>query len=692
MLPFAVSLRFIVLIWTGLQSYEALITCEAGTFEAGEPAFVTCNFRTNITGSRRSINMARYPKDAPKDAIGTDILLCRWSQKKNDHLCFLEGGNYAFDNILTDRLTVKIPAVSLDQEGLYLCFFVPPEGTDSHTCELTVVPDKTEESHDLLPIVLPAVIVPLVVIGIVGLVFFLCRRRLQRARGNESHPDEFIPLQRRQPKTLLDGFQLSKQALQKVMQLLDQQMSKGLVESTKPAAEIKMFNTFVSPLPDESASGECLVVSLDHGSIKVFLVELENHHAEVQSERYSIPQNIRRSTDKELFEFIADRIKTFVQTHKVSDGKLPLAVIVAFPSKHESLHKACLTKWTKEFYIKGVVGKDLHALLQDALQAIRIGSEMVLPGRRFDPLGKVEIVAVANDTVSTLVSVALRDSDCKICLMVDSGLNACYVEDVKHVETDCPEGEKPHEMIINTELGALGENGCLDFCRTEFDKELDEHSSQPGTQILEKMLSGTYIGEIVRLVLERLTKDGVLFRDTPLGCTLFQRTGFSFEYVMMIERDTEEANLKASGILDSLGVLDYTDNDLKTVRLVCKSVCERAAYLTGASLAALINRINQPDVTVVVDGSLYRRHSRFQDLMYSKTLELVKPGLQFHLVSPRGPAAAVGAARIAVTALRSRNTGTASALSKDELDRTLPGEKDNVKSPQDGQNPVLPLL
>ena len=39
------------------------------------------------------------------------------------------------------------------------------------------------------------------------------------------------------------------------------------------------------------------------------------------------------------------------------------------------------------------------------------------------------------------------------------------------------------QVIINTEWGAFGDNGCLDFIRTEYDRELDTYSINPGKQM-----------------------------------------------------------------------------------------------------------------------------------------------------------------------------------------------------------------
>ena len=38
------------------------------------------------------------------------------------------------------------------------------------------------------------------------------------------------------------------------------------------------------------------------------------------------------------------------------------------------------------------------------------------------------------------------------------------------------------QMIINTEWGAFGDDGCLDFITTDFDRAVDKHSINVGRQ------------------------------------------------------------------------------------------------------------------------------------------------------------------------------------------------------------------
>ena len=53
-------------------------------------------------------------------------------------------------------------------------------------------------------------------------------------------------------------------------------------------------------------------------------------------------------------------------------------------------------------------------------------------------------------------------------------------------------------MIVNTEWGGFGNQGELDFILTKWDRRVDATSVNPGKQIFEKVISGMYMGEVVR--------------------------------------------------------------------------------------------------------------------------------------------------------------------------------------------------
>lgn len=61
-----------------------------------------------------------------------------------------------------------------------------------------------------------------------------------------------------------------------------------------------------------------------------------------------------------------------------------------------------------------------------------------------------------------------------------TGTNACYMEEMRHI--DLVEGDEGR-MCINTEWGAFGDDGVLDDFITNFDREIDAASINPGKQL-----------------------------------------------------------------------------------------------------------------------------------------------------------------------------------------------------------------
>ena len=47
------------------------------------------------------------------------------------------------------------------------------------------------------------------------------------------------------------------------------------------------------------------------------------------------------------------------------------------------------------------------------------------------------------------------------------------------------------EVIIDPEFGAFGDNGCIDFIKTDFDRELDANSLLPKSFTYEKYFAAS---------------------------------------------------------------------------------------------------------------------------------------------------------------------------------------------------------
>uniref|UniRef100_A0A672ZA56 hexokinase n=1 Tax=Sphaeramia orbicularis TaxID=375764 RepID=A0A672ZA56_9TELE len=382
-----------------------------------------------------------------------------------------------------------------------------------------------------------------------------------------------------------------------------------LLEVRKDAT-VKMLPTFVRSTPDGSEHGDFLALDLGGTNFRVLLVKIRSgkrRTVEMHNKIYAIPLEVMQGTGEELFDHIVQCISDFLDYMGMKNARLPLGFTFSFPCRQTSLDAGILVTWTKGFKATDCEGEDVVGLLREAIKR-----------REFD----LDVVAIVNDTVGTMMTCAYEESTCEIGLIAGTGSNACYMEEMKNIEMiDDDEGR----MCVNMEWGAFGDNGCLDDIRTEYDRAVDDFSLNPGKQRYEKMCSGMYLGEIVRNILIDMTKRGFLFRG-QISETLKTRGIFETKFLSQIESD-RLALLQVRSILQHLG-LDSTCDDSIIVKEVCGAVSRRAAQLCGAGMAAVVDKIRENrgldrlNVTVGVDGTLYKLHPHFSRIMHQTVNEL----------------------------------------------------------------------
>uniref|UniRef100_A0A915E408 Phosphotransferase n=1 Tax=Ditylenchus dipsaci TaxID=166011 RepID=A0A915E408_9BILA len=96
----------------------------------------------------------------------------------------------------------------------------------------------------------------------------------------------------------------------------------------------------------------------------------------------------------------------------------------------------------------------------------------------------------------------------------------------------------------------------MNFVRTKYDRALDEKTINVGQQLMEKMISGMYMGELVRIVLEHLAKEGGLFKGDYDAIS--QKGCFPTKFVSEIESEMQEEEdtqfAKTQQILEEIGI------------------------------------------------------------------------------------------------------------------------------------------
>lgn len=400
----------------------------------------------------------------------------------------------------------------------------------------------------------------------------------------------------------LHRFMLSDKTLMELSVRFRREMDKGLCRDTNPTAAVKMLPTFVRSTPDGTEQGEFLALDLGGSNFRILLVKVKGNgeqKVEMESQIYDIPELVMRGSGSELFDHIADCLASFLERMGIKDKKLPLGFTFSFPCQQTKLDESVLMSWTKGFRLSGVEGKDVVSLLRRSIK--KRGD--------FD----TDIMAVISDTVGTMMTCGFDDRHCEIGLIVGTGTNACYMEQMRNLQLlDGDEGQ----MCVNTEWGAFGDDGALEDLRTDIDREIDAGSLNPGKQLFEKMISGMYMGELVRLILVKMARDSLLFEGKTTA-ELLTTGRFSTSYIYTIESDKEEEGLvNAEKVLRSMG-LDPSAEDCGATRRICQIVSTRAARLCAATLAAVMRQIRDNKaaeklrITIGVDGSVYKGHPQF---------------------------------------------------------------------------------
>lgn len=442
---------------------------------------------------------------------------------------------------------------------------------------------------------------------------------------------------------------LSNEQMKHVQKLLEAELELGLNKETNAEANIKMFPTYVRDVPNGTEKGKFLALDLGGTNFRVLLIELDGLQFEMDNEIYAIPQEIMLGTGQQLFDHIAECLAHFMERRDVKQYCLPLGFTFSFPCSQEGLTKAKLIRWTKGFRCTGVENEDIVELLRDAIK------------RRRDI--DIDVMAVLNDTTGTLMSCAHKRRDCGIGLIIGTGSNACYMEKLENVGlcshlTNKPlpgqaEDNEPKQIVINTEWGAFGDNGTLNFIRTKWDHELDEFSINRGDQVFEKMISGMYMGEIVRRILVDLTRRGYLFKGRCSNKMIVPYK-FGTNYVSLVESDRNGATIQTKWVLNEVfGINEVSDEDVRNVQLICQRVSTRAAYLVSTAVSTLLNRMQREHTTVGVDGSVYRHHPHFHNIMVKKIRELTDPNYNFDLMLSEDGSGR-GAALVAAVAHRQK--------------------------------------
>ncbi|XP_048747104.2 hexokinase-1-like [Ostrea edulis] len=407
---------------------------------------------------------------------------------------------------------------------------------------------------------------------------------------------------RKKVEEILNPLILDDVAIKKIMDAFEGQIS---LANTMNPEEREKSNllwecTYVRNLLKGNENGDYIGLDLGGTNFRVVRVVMKNGVANTTTKYYNLDENLLSGPCIHVFDHIAESLEKFLREENIeTTNALPVGFTFSFPSDQRTLKHSVLITWTKSFKCPDGPGLDACVLLEEAI-ARRKKSMPV----------ELDVMARISDTTGALMAGNYVDKNCRIGVILGTGSNACFVERLENYNKFESSDPNTKQILVNVEWGAFGDNGCLDFCRNEYEKEVDLYSNHPHSYTFEKRFGGLYLGEQVRLPLVKLIEEGCLFngKSSP---ELMKRWGFATANVTSIEEDTETSE-RTWSVLRDFHLADMaTEEDVSLVREVCAIESERGSKIVAAVLAVLLNHINLPEVTIAFDGSLYERHPKY---------------------------------------------------------------------------------
>lgn len=155
------------------------------------------------------------------------------------------------------------------------------------------------------------------------------------------------------------------------------------------------------------------------------------------------------------------------------ENRVPLGFTFSFGFHQLAIDKGCIFQMGIATNLIDAVDKDPVSIFQKSLDSLNV---------------PVKIVALANDSTTTLVYGKHLVPETTISVILGSGSNVAYVEKVSNCPTikDPVEtfGSDVKEVIINSECVLYGDNGKMDHLKTRYDFELDANSLVPSSYTL----------------------------------------------------------------------------------------------------------------------------------------------------------------------------------------------------------------
>lgn len=389
-------------------------------------------------------------------------------------------------------------------------------------------------------------------------------------------------------------------------------------------SDISMLPSYLHTLPTGHEQGDFLALDVGGSTFRIALIRLTgktkpgSDGLQIRRIRsFTIDEQIRGLTGQAFFDWMAERIGDMLGEYNhingTSNARLPMGLAWSFPVEMTSPRTGKLRQMGKGFQAtQGLEGEDLSELIMRSCERRGLN---------------VQMRAIVNDGAGTLISQAYRDPSTRLSLILGTGTNAGVFLPTSalasHKFGSRPDSwfEDARHVLVNTELSMVGKQSLP---VTRWDNELNTNHTLPDFQPLEYLITGRYLGEIVRLILVEAIQKIDLFGgrvpdqlDTPYALDSRILAAFESDTTSTLEK------AKAAFVQAHPSTTKPRLSELEFIRQVARLVSRRAAaYLATALHALWIVKTEseglQPGkaapVTVACNGTIVEKYPGYREL------------------------------------------------------------------------------
>ncbi|KAF2829250.1 actin-like ATPase domain-containing protein [Ophiobolus disseminans] len=398
--------------------------------------------------------------------------------------------------------------------------------------------------------------------------------------------------------------------------------------------------TPVTALPTGKEKGKFLSIDVGGTNLRVGFIELLSSDGPGNGDGRNAFARIKRSHDRDwpigdhlkmdqaedLFSWIADCIAEVVRaaveesvkgSEKPLGDEILLGITFSFPMAQTHLSEATLLPMGKGFAITSDLnlGKMLLAGYErHCTNSPANGHSDLSRKQSLEPLPRIRVAAITNDTVATFASLAYvvktaPNSRVAMGLIVGTGTNATVPMELKNLHPakrkDLPNPDAVETVVINTEWTIRGtDKPLIDLnIKTPWDFTLDANSDAPGFQPFEYMTAGRYLGEIVRLVFLDVApqEPGV---DTPssLQSKNALPTRFLSEVVARMHQDEIAKELETRYPATGWQSAYWTPARVELLQSIANAVQLRSSALIAAACIGLLDCVQDVTIDKVIES------------------------------------------------------------------------------------------